>query len=284
MPRWNGIHTFSRQAEERALDRWSPDPESRGIVLAVTDAVLEVIARQSLGPEHLVAFVRSAAAGASDRRVWGPGVRRLIEAAAVAPALARTSLEALLDHPPTAARFLTDPRQGNEYHLPEPDRVRAVRTLLAADPPARRAALTGDEFRSVRVLVEEVESNRTPGSPEAALDEIEASLAGHAAREPVVLQGEIARGFEPRHAARVLSIFERWPEEDLGGLFDDLADLVARSEGGAAALVESFRRRPSLGALRGIVSIPGDRGVLREALARPDLPAPVRAEIDEAGP
>ncbi len=170
MPMWKNIHAFPRYVEERALAEWTSDKAVREAVLAVADALLELVESHELAPHHVQAFLRSANLTDSDPRAWRPGCIRLLQSSRIFPDLAGGAVRSLLDEPVTAARLLASCH--NDVQLSDAEREQAFKTLLSAPPETRISALQGDALRSVRIEAQRREAERSPRRAEDVLRDL----------------------------------------------------------------------------------------------------------------
>jgi hypothetical protein len=286
VPKWETIHAFPRYMEERSLAEWSPGEDVHAAVLAVADAVLEIVETHALLPRNVQAFIRSVELPEPDPRAWRPGSFRLLQAARLFPEVAGETLTSLLNQPRAAARLLAACQ--NDVQLTDVERERAFEALLAAPADARIEALQGEALRTVRIKAQHRESERFPRSASDVLRDLEAHLDPAAddlppgMREAGVVLSELVRVLEPDHLDQVLGWLERWPKDDFGGFLPDVAQVIADVEGGHAALVESFQRQPTLAVsdyleyrCEGLNAHP----LFVEALKRNDLPDSLRRDL-----
>ena len=286
MPKWKTLHAFTREVEERSLAKWAPKNDVQEAVLAVADAVLEIIETHELLPRHVQSFVRSAELLDPDPRAWRPGCNRMLQTVRLFPETAMEALTALLDEPKSAARLLAACQ--DKVQLTDTERERAFETLLAASPATTLEALQGESLRSVRIRVQQLESERTPRTSGEVLADLEVHLdpktddLSPMVREAGVVLGELARVLEPGHLDQVLAWLERWPEDDFGGFLPDLARVIGDVDGGQTALVASFRRRATLAVADYLEYQCEDfdaRPLFVEALERDDLPNSLRRDL-----
>ncbi|MEZ6185451.1 MAG: hypothetical protein R3F62_10625 [Planctomycetota bacterium] len=285
MPKWKTLHAFTRDIEERSLAEWAPKDEVREAVLAVADAVLELVETHELQPRHVRAFARSAELPEPDPRAWRPGCTRLLQVVRHFPETAGDTLTALLDKPKTAARLLASCQ--NEPQLTDEERERAFETILSASPQTRLEALHGAPLRTVRISVQHLEAERFPRSAAEVLADLKVHLdpgiedPPPGVREAGVVLGELARVMEPGDTDRVIAWLERW-HEDFDGFLSTLTRVIANVEGGQAALVASFKRRPTLAVadyLEYQYEAFDAHPLFEEALKRHDLPESLRRDL-----
>lgn len=251
MPRWKerNISSFRRHQEEAAL-KWTDDEETRAVVLATVDAILEVIESHELKDSHLEAFAASATYDHANHRAWKPGVQRLSEMVVAFPERAHATVAEMLDDPRLAARFLSV-RPGGEWILPDADREHALRTLAALSldeqmalmPPADPTDPASDAgFDKVRLLLQQRESDGPSGSVEELLDELRTRWEEDGGREWIVIEDELAEALEPQHVGAVVELIEAWGDDGSPG---NLVELVAEVDGGTEALLAAFERTPN---------------------------------------